>query len=160
MTIQQASMRGRRNKAVGEAAEQLVLIHLLQLGIPAVQLMTGWRIKRAGKRIIGASPLRPVLADIVGCLPNGRLLLLEVKREVSDRLGWSRIELHQRANLDRWSSAGALCVIAWVRPDHGFALIPWGGAIGWCNHHALPWATAQALAWHPSQSLSAIKANP
>lgn len=156
----QQSIQGRRNKAVGEAAEQLVLIHLQQLGIPAVQIMTGWRVRRAGKRIVGATPMRPVIADIVGCLPDCRMVLIEVKMESSGRLTWSRIQPHQRDNLDKWSTAGALCLIGWVRPGHGLLLIPWGSAPGWGNHHALPWESAQALAWHPAQSLSATKVTP
>lgn len=160
MTTQQAtqqSLRGRRNKAVGVAAEQVVLHLLAQLGLPTAHLENGWRVKRANGRIIGATPLRPVLADLVSVLPDGRMILIEVKMESSGRLIWSRIQPHQRDNLDRWSKAGALCLIAWVRPGHGVLLIPWGSAPGWCNHHALPWESAQAVAWHPSQSLSANK---
>lgn len=162
MTTQQAlrqSLQNRRNKLAGDAAELTALRYIASLRLPVAHLETPWRVQRVGRRIVNATQMRPVLADLVSCLPDGRMIIVEVKREESDRLNWSRIKPHQRDNLDKWSKAGALCLLAWVRPGHGVLLLPWGSAPGWGNHHALPWESAQAVAWHPSQSLSAIKVN-
>jgi RecB family endonuclease NucS len=80
----------------------------------AERIETGWRVLRAGKRIVGARPVGKVLADIVGVRQDGRAVLVEVKARAGATLPWSTLQDHQHANLARWASAGALCMVAWV----------------------------------------------
>lgn len=149
-----ASIAGARARAVGGACEVLALHRLAAYGVTVERIETGWRVRRQpGGRIVGAVPLRPVLADLVGVW-RGRAVLCEVKATADevDRLPWSRLDAHQVANLDRWQAAGAIVLVAWVRGAR-VLLIPWRAAPGWGPRHALPWATAEVLAWSSSQEL-------
>lgn len=150
-----AILAGRKARAEGEAGQRAALACLDAWGLPRATLETGWRVRRVGSRIVGAVPLRHVLADIVATL-DGRMVLVEVKatREDGDRLLWSRLDAHQRDNLAHWSAHRALCFVAWHRAGHGTVFVPWGGAPGWKAGQSLPWSTAQAVAWEPRQSRS------
>lgn len=137
------------NKHAGKRAETLVLSTLRVHGIEAHAIETGWRVVRQfadGKsKIVNATPMAKVLADIVGVLTTGRALLLEVKHEEEDRLSWSRLDDHQVANLNRWSALGAFVGVAWVR-GLDIALIPWRpDAAHWAHGLPLRWEIAQQL---------------
>lgn len=144
------ALRGRRNRKRGAAGEALAIMALRSLGIRCVHLETGWRIHRGGGRIVSASPMRSVLADIVG-VRNGRAYLVEVKVEDGPTLSLSRIEPHQRENLTSWRQSGAEVLIAWVRLETAamrrgpVALIPWP-----CGdlEHGRPLTEAAALRVH------------
>jgi hypothetical protein len=43
--------------------------------------------------------------DLIGCLSGGRILYVECKT------GTSRLRPEQRASMDRWVAAGALCLV-------------------------------------------------
>ena len=120
-------LQGRRNRQIGATAEVFARQKLAALGVNAVEhLETGWRVKRIGRKIASATPLRRVLADLVGVLPgSGRAVLVEVKYEAGNSLSLGRLEQHQRNNLDRWSNAGALVLVAWVTADFNTYLIEW-----------------------------------
>lgn len=122
---------------------------LADLGIRCAHLETGWRVRRVEGRIIGATPLRPVLADIVG-VKAGRAVLCEVKREEGPSLSISRLEQHQRENLTAWSDSGAIVLLAWVRADMTVHLIPWPCPELTLGH---PITEAQAFAHHLITSL-------
>ncbi len=148
-----ASLRAKRSQAAGAIGERLALGHLRALGIEAERIETGWHVKYQGGQFVGAAPVAPVLADIVGVY-RGRAVLVEVKLTPpdTDRLIWSRLDPHQIRNLDRWQTAGANVLVAWVR---GLAclFVPWRAAPGWGPRHSLPWETALKLAWNPMHEL-------
>jgi Holliday junction resolvase len=142
---------GRANKHAGKRAETLVLSTLRLHGLEVNAIETGWRVVRqfdrvTGKsKIISATPLAKVLADVVGVLPGGRALLIEVKHHEEDRLSWSCLEDHQVANLDRWSRLGACVGVAWVR-GLDIALIPWRPESDqWANGLPIRWEIAQHI---------------
>lgn len=145
MTLSNA-IRGRLNRQRGNIGESLAMRELVNLGVRCVHIDTGWRVQRVSGRIVGATPLRPVLADLVGVL-RGRAVLCEVKVEDGPSLSLSRIEPHQRDNLTTWHQAGALVLVAWVRlePAASVYLLPWP-----CPEmtHGHPITEAQAWAHH------------
>lgn len=150
-----AIIRGRRNRQRGNAGEVLAMRALECLAVRCAHLETGWRVRRIGGRIIGATPMRSVLADIVG-VKLGRAVLCEVKVEDGRSLSLSRIEPHQRANLDTWKHAGAVVLIAWVKLEpcawwsFPVALLPWP-----CPEmtHGHPITEAQAWGHHVNETM-------
>lgn len=86
MTTQQAlqqSIQNRRNKLAGDAAELTALRYIASLGLPVAHLETPWRVQRVGRRIVNATQMRPVLADLVSCLPDGRMIIVETSQDVT-----------------------------------------------------------------------------
>ena len=139
-------IRGRRNRAMGLHAETMVLTQLRHHGFDCEKIETAWRVKRAGSKIVGATPAAKVLADIVGVQrTTGRAVLVEVKREDADTLAWSRLDAHQVVNLDRWHKAGALVFVAYVRGLHA-RLIAWRPPADlWGPGKGLPWNSAALM---------------
>lgn len=137
-------LQGRINKAQGLHAEEMVIAALLRMGIDCEHLETAWRIKRVAGKIVGATPKKNGLADLVGVRsPDGRAVLIEVKKENGQALNWSRVTDDQRANLSRWHSRGAICYVAWVSGLRA-RLIPWPcDPTAWRFGHSIEWT-------HPS----------
>lgn len=150
-----ARMRGRINKQIGQAAENVAEIQLRGLGIETEQIETGWRVLRRprpdgqGTAIVDARPLAKVLGDIFGVQDGcGRAVLVEVKHDDGDRLSLSELKPHQRDNLLRWHRRGALCCVAWVRfkPAVEVLFIHYPSVTAeWCAGHPLPIERARQL---------------
>ncbi len=128
-----ARLRGKRNRVRGTMAETIAMRALVALGVRCAHLETGWHVRRVKGKIIGASPMRSVLADIVG-VKAGRAILCEVKAEDGPSLSLARFADHQRQNLTEWTQSGAIVLVAWVRISgtdvrgrpRPVSLFPWG----------------------------------
>ncbi len=144
-------LRGRNNRQRGALAETIAMRSLQTAGVRCAHLETGWRVKRVGSRIVGATPTRSVLADIVGVL-HGRAVLCEVKAEDGPTLSLSRLEPHQRDNLTAWAQAGALVLVAWVQ------LIPEGERCAFVTHYVrlIRWPCAAWSTGHPLTERQAL----
>lgn len=121
-----ARQRGARNRAVGQAAEWAVRHALAKAGYRCIErIETGWRVQRCPRthRIVGASPLAKVSGDFRAIEPGGRSVLVEVKRR--ERITWSDLDDHQVQALNNHAEAGALALLAWVRPDGQVSLHHW-----------------------------------
>lgn len=126
--------QGRRARRTGASAEAVVRLRLLALGLRCVErIETGFRVKRAGKKIVGASPLAKVSGDFRAVVPGGTSVLVEVKSRPDaivngERkpavLCWSDLDDHQRAALDAHNHAGGISLLAWVS-SHGIAIMQW-----------------------------------
>ncbi len=119
--------RGARNRALGDAAEWQVRRHLALAGYRCIErIETGWRVHRDHRtgRIVGATPLAKVSGDFRAVAPDGRAVLVEVKQR--ERLIWSDLEDHQVKALNEHAKAGAIALLAWVRPEGGGLTVhPW-----------------------------------
>lgn len=83
----------------GTHGESVARLALERFGIKqVVRIETGWRIKRIGGRVVGATPMAKVTADWRGLYDGGRSVLAEAK-ERTDRIVWSDLEPHQHAAL-------------------------------------------------------------
>ncbi len=132
-------LRGRVNKIRGDQAELLVAYHLHRLGLLAISRHeTGWRVKRAGGKIIGATPMGKVPGDFRAVVPGGRSVLVEVKRCAS--LTLSAFQPHSRKALEAHATAGGLSLVAWVKPGQGVAFMVWGSIVPGMS---VPWVLAE-----------------
>lgn len=118
-------LAGKRNRAAGAAAEQLVAAELIRIGYRFVERChTPWRIARnAQGRIVGATPMEKVSGDFRCLTEAGRSVLVEVKYRPS-RLVYSDLEPHQWAALQAHDAAGGLSLIAWVHQG-GIRILQW-----------------------------------
>jgi hypothetical protein len=137
---------GRKAKAKGASAEAIVRARLMSMGLRCVErIETGFRVKRVGKKIVGASPIAKVSGDFRAVVPfSGVSVLVEVKSRPGV-LCWSALDEHQRAALDAHNNAGALSLLAWVS-SHGVAIMQWPlPPSDFMHGHSLQWASAQRL---------------
>ncbi len=148
-----AKLRGRVNKIRGDHAEQLVLYRLRQMGFLAiVKLETGWRVKRARGRIIGATPLAKVTGDFRAVGGMGQSVLVETKRR-DGKLRLCDFAPHSRQALTDHADAGGASLIAWVSTRGEVVVFPWGRlvergrkALTWhevAGHDLVAWAKAR-----------------
>lgn len=141
-------LRGRRNKLMGDYAEAVVGLRLHQLGYLCVQrIQTGWRVQRAGGRIIGASPMAKVSGDFRAVVKGGRSVLVEVKRRPT-RLGLGCFAPHSCQALTDHAMAGGQSLVAWVS-SQGVAIFEWmvfRGHLAGAKAKGISWDMAQTLA--------------
>jgi hypothetical protein len=139
-----ARLRGRKNKIIGDHAEKVVAYHLHRIGLLAiVRLETGWRVQRAGGKIIGATPLAKVSGDFRAVVPGGRSVLVEVKRRAGV-LRVSDFQPHSREALAAHAEAGGLSLVAWVNDTHEVVVFCWGAL---ALAKSLAWDLAQGCRW-------------
>src|SRR5580658_1597802 len=90
--------RAQRSVKIGRQGEDGVHLRLNLLGVLQVcKIETGWRVKRNGGKIVGASPMAKVAGDYRGILPGGRSVLVESKAHMGKdhNLRWSDLDDHQ-----------------------------------------------------------------
>lgn len=146
-------IRGRVNKIRGDHAEAVVAYHLHRMGFLAiVRLETGWRVKRAGGKIIGATPMAKVTGDFRAVVPGGRSVLIEVKRRTGV-LRYSHFQLHNRLAMDNHAAAGGLSMVAWVAPQ-GVAIFGWDII---AQGKGISWETAEASAFLAAVAVEAVR---
>lgn len=144
-------LKGRKNKILGDHAEKVVAYHLHRIGLLAVvRLETGWRVQRAGGKIVGATPLAKVSGDFRAVVSGGRSVLVEVKRRASV-LRVSDFQPHSRAALAAHAEAGGLSLVAWVNDTHQVVVFCWGAlalakSLAWDMAQGYKWSTPQATA--------------
>jgi len=109
-------LRGRRNRALGEHAQNLAQSTLERMGFAMVERVeTPWRIHRNGLgRIISATPVAKVSGDLRAVAPDGRSVLAEVKMR-DERLVFSDLDRHQVAALDHHLRLRGVSLLVWVR---------------------------------------------
>ncbi|CAB5079727.1 hypothetical protein UFOVP141_47 [uncultured Caudovirales phage] len=145
-TSAQARMRQRRG-AVGQEA---ALFHLQALGVRGLQeIATPIITKQVGRFRVVVGYRKKVCGDILGRLPGGRSVLVEVKSCEAPKLPWNELQPHQRAHLLEHAKDGGLALVAWhyrfAPMARNVAIFPVDAAPGWSNGHPLPWETALAL---------------
>jgi hypothetical protein len=131
-----AKIRGRSSQRKGTHGESLARWALESFGVRQVcRIETGWRVKRAGKRIVGAVPMAKVTADWRGIWPligyewrRGTSVMAEAK-ERSDRLVYSDLEPHQHAALAEHHSHGGLSLVVAIYEDRTVAIIQYPCAV-------------------------------
>lgn len=115
---------GKKARKVGHDAEAIVAARLRSIGLLCVErIETGFRVKRFGKRIVGASPMAKVSGDFHAIAPGGSMVIVECKWR-PEILQFSALDAHQVAALDRYTAAGALALLAWVHRG-GVAVMRW-----------------------------------
>lgn len=152
-------LKGRKNKILGDHAEKVVAYHLHRIGLLAVvRLETGWRVQRAGGKIIGASPLAKVTGDFRAVVPGGRSVLVEVKRRAG-ALRVSDFQPHSCQALAAHAEAGGLSLVAWVNDSHHVVVFCWGAL---ALAKSLAWDMAQGCKWSmpPATGPSALARPP
>ncbi len=148
-----AKLRGRTNKIRGDHAQAQVLYRLRQMGFKCiVQLETGWRVKRAKGKIIGASPMAKVSGDFRAVCQGGRSVLIEVKLRARDTLRRSDFQLHNRIALDEHREAGGLSLVAWVT-QHGVAIFAWKALQ---DLNSLPWSIAEICGYESERLMVSL----
>lgn len=114
----------KRSRKAGQAGEIAALYQLRYLGFVLIEAIeTGWRVKRAGKKIIGATPLRKVSGDFKAMTPGGRTVIVEVKAR-PERLQYGDLERHQVDALTSYHSHGGIALLIW-RHEKGIAVMRW-----------------------------------
>lgn len=117
----------QRSVRIGRQGEDVVHLRLTLLGVLQVcKIETGWRIKRNGGKIVGASPMAKVAGDYRGILPGGRSVLVESKAHMgkAHNLRWSDLDDHQVRNLNEHHTHGGLSLLAYSFPG-GITIMLW-----------------------------------
>ncbi len=115
---------GRKARKVGQGAESIVACRLRALGLLCVErIETGFRVKRCGNHIVGASPMAKVSGDFHAIAPGGAMVIVECKWR-PEVLQWSALDAHQVDALNRYAGSGALALLAWVH-ETGMAVMRW-----------------------------------
>jgi hypothetical protein len=125
-----AKIRGKRSQRTGTHGESLARWALESYGVCQVcRIETGWRVKRQGKRIVGAVPMAKVTADWRGVWPLpgyewplGASVMAEAK-ERSDRLVFSDLEPHQHKALAEHARLGGLSLVVAIFEDRTVAIL-------------------------------------
>ena len=102
------------NKKAGNEAEKMVLAKLRESGAICEIIETKMRIGRVGGRVILIPDSGTKLGDIYGVM-SGKALLVEVKNHDEDKLQYSILKDHQHENMRKWTAAGGMAMIGWVR---------------------------------------------
>jgi len=125
-----ARVIGRRSQRKGKHGEALARWALESYGVGQVcRIETGWRIKRVGARVVGASPMERVTADWRGVWPlygyswpKGTSVMAEAK-ERGERLVFSDLEPHQHKALAEHHRLGGLSLVVVVYEDRTVAIL-------------------------------------
>ena len=134
-------VKAKRSQLLGSWGQRVAAMHLRMLGFQCVEeIHTGTSMVRGVRRFS-----KPVSGDL-RAVYEGRAVLVEVKVR-PDRLVASDLEPHQREALFDHTAAGALALVAWVRPGAECALMAWP-----CfpDGNGLSWEDALAKRWRPS----------
>ena len=92
------------------------------------RIHTGWRVKRVGGRIVGATPMAKVTADWRGVWSigapwqRGCSVMAEAK-ERGDRLVWSDLAKHQHTALAEHAAMGGLSLVVAIYEDRTVAIL-------------------------------------
>jgi hypothetical protein len=120
-----ARLRGRFNRAHGEAVEGVIKMRLIASGLVRVaRIETGWRVQWRNGRVTGATPIAKVAGDFTAMVPGtGQAVLVEVKHRPG-RIRFGDVEPHQRLALDETDQHGGLALLAWSY-GIGIELLRW-----------------------------------
>lgn len=140
----------RSRRSNGERGQDLVARVLEREGFFCIApVATSWRIKRAGLRIVGATPKAKVSGDFY-CLGQGGIgCLVEVKTRAKGNLTFSAFEDHQRDRLTAWDWHRGLAIVAWVRGQDAI-LMRWSVLRQTLNEprSSITWSAAQLISIH------------
>lgn len=106
-----ARVRNKRSQQKGTHGESIARWALQQYGVmQVVRIETGWKVKRAGIRIVSAWPIEKVTADWRGVLRGGQSVMAEAK-ERDDKLIWSDLQAHQHTALREHHDCGGMSLV-------------------------------------------------
>lgn len=124
LEIARASILGKRSQAKGRHGESFARWALECYGVrQVVRIETGWRVKRVGGRIVGATPMERVTADWRGVWPTTGCSVMAEAKERGDRLVWSDIKPHQHKALAEHDKLNALSLVVVVYEDRTVAIL-------------------------------------
>jgi hypothetical protein len=143
LEIARASILGKRSQAKGRHGESFARWALECYGVrQVVRIEVGWRVKRVGGRIVGATPMEKVTADWRGVWcgihlsPDGYgvaasqniryepgLSVMAEAKERADRLIWSDLKPHQHKALADHDTLGGLSFIVAIYEDRTVAIL-------------------------------------
>lgn len=110
---------------LGKQGERIAHLNLNLLQIKMIlKIPNSWRIigKTSKRGVYKCVAGNKIEGDFRGILPNGRSVLIEVKRRNTKTLSFSALANHQIARLDQHSELNGLSLLVWIRENDLFGL--------------------------------------